>query len=451
MARERPGEDAVIFVSVVKWTALALCVGLITGASTWLLVWTLDRGAAEAERWWNYYFLLMPAGLLASGLIIKYLAPRAAGHGAAGVIDAIHRRSGRIRPIQVPVEFARTFLTIVSGGSAGKEGPSAQIGAGLASIFADGLRLNDGDRRKAVICGVSGGFASVFGTPIAGAVFGMECLFVGSMRYDALLPSFVTGVVSYQVSSWLGLTYLRRTLGFAPAFSGVFFMKILFAGVCFGVVSIIFIETLAALSRISGRLAPQVYAKAALGGAALVGIAFLSGGTSLGLGVDVIRAALEGSFVFPSVFLWKSLATAVTLGFGGHGGIGTPIFFVGAASGSALSPFIGLDTALLSSIGFVALLAGAANTPIAASIMAAELFGPGIAPYAAVACVISYVISGHRSAYPTQRIDVAKSPSLEVERGAAVEGQRPVYVERQGSLIRVVSAAVEFFRKGKGR
>jgi H+/Cl- antiporter ClcA len=448
--KKRLTEETVIFISVLKWISLATAVGVIVGASTTLFVKTLNWGAAAASAY-RYYFLAMPLGLLVSAIIIKHLLPGAEGHGANKVIESIHRSSGKIKPIAVAAEFARSFVTLTSGGSAGKEGPSAQIGAGMASMLADLLRFDGPDRRKLVICGISGGFSSVFGTPLAGAIFGMEVLFVGSISYEVLLPSFVAGVISYQVSSWLGLTYFYNPITFVPVFTEAFFIKVMAAGVFFGLCSFVLVEVLRLGKKASDAVRLPLEAKAVLAGTFLVALTFVFSEHYLGLGLNTIQMALEGGEVPWYAFLMKSVFTSVTLSFGGHGGIGTPIFFVGATAGSALSPLLDVDPAMLSAIGFVALLAGAANTPIAASIMSVELFGAEVAPYAAVACVISFIMTGHRSAYPSQVLSMKKSSSISVEVGSELSGARPGFEYRKGSLLSAVRRVMEALKKRPDR
>src|SRR6185436_230933 len=182
--------------------------------------------------------------------LIRRLAPEAEGHGTERVIEAVHERAGRIDPAVVPVKLVATVVTLVAGGSAGKEGPCAQIGAGLASIAASALRLNDADRRKAVICGVSAGFAAVFGTPVAGALFGIEVLYVGTILYDVMLPSFIAGIIGYHVAAGMGTVHLHQAAPFIPRFTEGFFLQVLGAGVWIGLWAVALIVVLHRFHRV---------------------------------------------------------------------------------------------------------------------------------------------------------------------------------------------------------
>lgn len=426
-------EQLVIFASIVKWTLLATMVGCIVGFSTAVFINLLNLSTAWVSQY-KYYFLLMPVAFLASYLLIKFLAPDAAGHGTEKIIEAIHQRSGKIPLAVVPVKLVATIITITLGGSAGKEGPAAQIGAALASGFANLLRFDDNDRKKLVICGISAGFASVFGTPVGGAIFGVEVLFAGSMLYEVLLPSFIAGIVSYQVSSLLGLTYFHYPLDFIPVFSGSFFLKVAFAGICFGLVSMLFIEMMKLSHKLSKKIpVPPVFGPIA-GGLVLAAMTLLVSRDYLGLGVGTIESCLQGAAIVWYAFLLKIIFTSVTLGFGGSGGVVTPIFFIGATAGSVFGHLLGLDPATFSAIGFVGLLAGCANTPISASIMSIELFGPQLAPYAAVACIISFLMTGHRSVYPSQILAARKSASIDVQLGQELVSTTACAHPRQKTL-----------------
>src|ERR1700690_1510556 len=237
--RKKILESSVLFVSISKWIFLASIAGIIVGFSTAIFLKLLGI-SMDFAKGYKYYFLLLPLAMFLSVVIVKYLAPEAEGHGTERVIEAVHKRSGKMNPLVVPVKLLATIVTIAAGGSAGKESPCAQIGAGLSSAMSDLLRFHDKDRKRLVICGINARFSSVFGTPIAGAIFGVEVLFVGGLLYDVLLPSFVAGIVGYQVSSALGISYFHQSLSFDAAFSSLFFLKVCIAGIFFGVCSLIF-------------------------------------------------------------------------------------------------------------------------------------------------------------------------------------------------------------------
>ena len=443
-------EESVIFISILKWFVLSTAIGVVVGVATAFFLKLLEWGTIQAHTF-PYYFLFLPMALFLSALMIKYLAPGAEGHGTEKVIEAVHKQSGRIKPMVVPIKLIATIITLAFGGSAGKEGPCAQIGAGLASIFASLFRFDDFDRKKLVICGISAGFASVFGTPIAGAIFGVEVLMVGSVLYEVLFPCFIAGVTSYQISSAIGITYYYHPLNFVPVFKELFFIKVALAGIFFGIVSFILVELLKVGKDLADRLRIWPPLKGIIGGLVLAGLALATSDQYLGLGLTTIQASLQGLKMVWFAFILKIIFTSITLNFGGSGGIVTPIFFIGVTSGSLFAQIWGLDIATFSAIGMVALLAGAANTPIAASIMAVELFGPKIAPYAAVACVISFLMTGHRSVYPSQILSVSKSPSFELEIGDDIDSTHVHFKPRKKSLIGACLLALESLKNRKNR
>jgi H+/Cl- antiporter ClcA len=445
--KRRLTEESILFMSVIKWFFLATIVGGIVGLSTTVFLKVLTWGIDTMSQF-PHSFLFLPAALFLSAVLIKYVAPDAAGQGTDRVIEAVHKRSGRIKALVIPVKLVATVITIASGGSAGRIGPCAQIGGGLSSLFADLLRFDDRDRKKLVICGISAGFASVLGTPIAGAIFGVEVLFIGSILYEVLFPSFVAGIVSYQVASAMGITYLHPSMAMAPSFSNPFFLEVVLAGIFFGLCSFFFIEILRTGQRLSEKVPLGMPLKGILGGLVLIALTLIFSKQYLGQGLDVIQSSLQGDHVVWYAFLMKMVFTSITLGFGGSGGIIVPILFIGATSGAVLGEILGANIAIFSAMGFVGLLAGATNTPIAASILALELFGPGFAAYAALACVISFLMTGHRSVHPTQILAVGKSASIQVEVGEELEKIRAQFRPTSKSLI---GAALQISRKVRKR
>ena len=433
-------EHGTLLASLLKWTLLAAAVGVLAGAGTAAFLFVLDwalRGMAGAPL----HLLWLPPGFVAAVLLVRFLAPDAAGHGTDRVIEAVHQRSGRISLLVAPVKLAATVITLAVGGSVGKEGPAAQIGASLASGLASLLRLGRRDHRKVVICGIGAGFATVFGTPIAGAIFGLEVLVLGSLMYDVLYPSFVAGIVGYHVASQLGVTYFHHALTRLPPPTERMLGASLAAGLVFGLLALLMIEILRGTHAIAHRVRAPHWMVAAAGGGLLALGALLVSDRYLGLGLPTLEAAIRGEPVPPEAGLMKIFFTAVSLGTGGSGGIVTPIFFVGATAGSALAPLLGLDSSVLAAIGMVALLAGAANAPLAASVMAIELFGPGIGPYAAIAAIVAFTMSGHRSVYPSQVLGNPKTRSLNIRRGAGM-GEAPTIDVR---LVRVRWRALQRF------
>jgi H+/Cl- antiporter ClcA len=450
--RKQVMESSVLFVSITKWVFLAAVVGLVVGASTTAFLKLLALGIAYATAH-KFYFLFLPVAFFLSIVLIKYLAPEAEGHGTEKVIEAVHKRAGKINPMVVPIKLIATIITIAIGGSAGKEGPCAQIGAGLSSIISDILKFDDRDRRKLVICGISAGFATVFGTPIAGAIFGVEVLFVGGLLYDVLLPSFVAGIVGFHISSVLGISYFYNPVKFVPVFSSFFFIKVCLSGLFFGLCSFLFVEILNYFKDLSHRIKIPMEYKGLLGGSFLAILSFFVSTRYLGLGLDTIQSALQGEHVPKAAFLLKMLFTSVTLDFGGSGGIVTPIFFIGATSGHMFGSIFGQNPAMFAAIGMVSVVAGAANTPISASIMAIELFGSAIGPYAAISCVISFLMTGHRSVYPSQVLSMRKSSSIAVEKGKIMEELEAVgavgFEPRSKTITGIIVKLLEKMQKKK--
>ena len=443
-------EQLTLLASVIKWTCYASVVGILVGSATAVFLHALEFTTHYISRYPDYY-LLLPVTLIVCSTFVSWMAPDAAGHGTEKVIEAVHQKMGKIPIMVVPVKLIATIITLAGGGSAGKEGPCAQIGAGLASAFGGLLRLEDVDRRKLVICGISAGFATVFGTPIAGALFGVEVLVLGQVMYDVLFPSFVAGIVGFHVASQLGVNYPNLSAKVVPNLTGWSFAEMLLLGIWCGVIALIFIELMHLIQGFFARLSWPASIKALTGGILLILIGKGVSTKYLGLGLESIERGLNGVILPAEASIMKALATAITLGSGGSGGVVTPIFFIGTAAGNLFaSLFHEPLVATFSAIGMVALLAGAANTPIAASVMAMELFGAAIAPHAAVACMVSFLIVGYRSIYPSQVLGMQKSTSLKVETGKTLaEFEHAVIDHRKTSLLGFMQMAKTWKRSNK--
>jgi H+/Cl- antiporter ClcA len=431
-------EHTALLISTLKWAFLGavagVCVGLGTKAFLWSLAASGDLVRHIRMGPFPYYFLL-PAALPLCVWLIRMFAPTAKGHGTEAVIAAVHQRSGKIDWKVAPIKLLATVITLAFGGSVGKEGPCAQIGASIASLFADIFRLKDEDRRRLVICGIGGGFAAVFGTPISGALFGIEVLYLGRIEYSVLFPCLVSGIVAHLVCGvhapvpaiHATLVVLGRTeiVGLAILFGAVF-----------GIAALILIETMRGLEKALRRFEHHPYLIAASGGIFLAAFFSLVGDAYASLGVETIEAALGGAASIALLaFLWKIIATAVTLETGGSGGIVTPLFFIGATSGAALARLCHLPVGAFAAFGFVAVVAAAANTPIAAAVMGIELLPGDIGVYAALAAGTAFLIVGHRSVYASQKIGLSKSAGLDVRMDVSLgELTRQGLRIREGSL-----------------
>ena len=406
-------ESPIIFLSILKWFVLAVCIGGIVGASTASFLRSLGWAIHTTHRF-SWYFWFLPFALPLSSVLIDRYAPEAEGYGAR-VIEAIHKYSGKIPFLVPPVKFVATILTIAFGGSAGKTGPGVQIGAGLASLFASLLRLHPEDRKQLVMCALSAAFSVIFGAPLAGAIFGIEVLFIGALFYDMLFPAFIAGLTAYKTASLLGISYPTYRLSAFPDFSSIFLGKLVLSGILFGLCALCLIEILRLGEKICRWLPMRKLFKGVLGGIALIILTYLSSEQYLGLGIEVIEQCLQGIRIFPAAFFLKMVFVTITLNFCGSGGIVTPILFIGATLGNTLGYMWGEDLGFFTAIGMVSLLAGAANTPLTASMLAIELFGDGITLYAVVTCLTSFLMAGHRTVYPSQVLLFPKSTFLKLE------------------------------------
>ncbi len=307
-----------------------------------------------------------------------------------------------------PLVLFGTIASHLFGASVGREGTAVQMGGALADQFTGVFRLNAEDRRIILMAGIAAGFASVFGTPLGAAVFGLEMLATGRLRYEAILPCLIAAVVADQVALLWGIHHDHYVITLIPAISPWSLVAMVIAGAIFGLTAKVFAVSAHALTAFMRRRISYSPLRPFVGGALIAVVALTLGADRyLGLGIPVILEAFEQP-VAPWDFAAKLAFTVASLGSGFKGGEVTPLFYIGATLGNALAPLLHLPFAFLAGIGFVAVFAGAANTPLASTLMAMEMFGAEIGIFAGVACVVSYLFSGHAGIYSSQRVGHAK-------------------------------------------
>ena len=414
-------EQSTLFMSVFKWSVLASVTGVIVGLITSMFLYLLkvfSKYGNIATNGHSYYLLPLIIPLVI--FIISKLAPSKGDdstestEGTEKVIEAVHKHDGAIDVKVVPIKLFATLLTLGSGGSVGKEGPAAQIGAGVAYSIARLLRLNRADAKRLVICGISGGFAAVFGTPISGAIFGAEVLYLGLLKYDVMFPCLVAGVVAHAICrAERSAPVIASTPGIIAKSHVESVFIALGSGVFFGLVALALIQALKLSKMLKERIKLNPMLTGFLGGLLLIGLFSISPQSS-GLGTKLLTQLFSNNKIPTFTALWKILATSLTIGAGGSGGVITPLYVIGGTSGYALARLFGTSPIMMGAFGMVALVSAGAGTPIAASVMALELFGPEIGTYAAIACCTAYIVVGHRSVYPSQILGASKSASIEL-------------------------------------
>jgi H+/Cl- antiporter ClcA len=389
--------------SLWQWTWLGVAVGLACGVASAVFLLLLERATAFRGSHEVIVYSLPVAGV-AIGYLYQRLGQSIRG-GNNLVIDTIHENEQQIPLRMAPMVLIGTVLTHVFGGSAGREGTAVQMGASLADAIAHRLRVVKDIRPQIIAAGVAGGFGSVFGTPIAGALFGLEVVSIGHIEYDALAPALVASVVGDYVTRHLGVVHTAYPPAQVVDLTPLVLLKLAAMGAAMAAATVAFVELTHRLKRVLEARIPQLPLRMAAGGLAVV-VMWKAIGTSdyLGLGVPTIVRAFSDPALPPYAFLAKLVFTSVTLASGFMGGEVTPLFFVGATLGNVLARVLGLPLALGAGVGLAAVFGAAANTPVALSIMAVELLGAPILPHVVIVCAFAYLLSGHRSIYPAQRL-----------------------------------------------
>jgi H+/Cl- antiporter ClcA len=432
-------EQVFIFTHLLRWTVLVIPVALAVGSMVALFLWLLDKAINLRFAYPWLLFLLPLAGVLIY-FLYKFSGKNAEG-GNNLIMDEIHEPGGGVPFRMGPLVLFTTVLTHLFGGSAGREGTAVQIGGSIAQFFARRFKMSPEEVRILLMTGIAAGFGAVFGTPITGAIFALEVLALGKIRHDALLPCFMASVLADLVCTAWGIHHTQYHISFSsksavlPGFLHIDYLlllKAIVAGVAFGLASYLFAELSHTIKNYSNRFIKIKWLIPVVGGLVIIALTFIIGTQdylSLGVtnpdprGVSIVSCFQEGGATYFS-WLWKILFTAITLGTGFKGGEVTPLFFIGAALGNAFAMLTGAPVDLMAGLGFIAVFAGATNTPIACTIMGVELFGADNLLYYAVACFTAYYFSGHSGIYHAQRIGVSKVTALSQDTNDTLQAVR---------------------------
>lgn len=437
-------EHVALAAYVARWFVLVAPVAVAIGSLCALFLWTLDL-VTHVRVALPWLLFLLPAGGLLIGAIYHWFGRSVEG-GNNLIMEQIHEPGGGVPGRMTPLVLVGTVLTHLFGGSAGREGTAVQMGGSIASTFSRRLNLDVVTSRTLLTAGIAAGFGAVFGTPLTGAVFALEVLAIGRMDYEALIPCLLASLIGDWTCAAWGIHHTAYHVASlkSPAFAHfdpLLLGKAVVAAVCFGLVSVVFAELTHSINRIFKRLIRWPMLRPVAGGVILIALVFVLGTRDyLGLGVTSTHpggVSIVSSFaaggVTPWSWWWKLLFTAVTLGSGFKGGEVTPLFFIGAALGNVLGHFMGAPVDLFAALGFVAVFAGATNTPLACTLMGIELFGADIAVYVAATCFFAYVFSGHSGIYLSQRIGTAKGDAgdLDLDPGTSLRSVRDLREEHR--------------------
>ena len=400
--KERVAHIGQYAVTLLKWMVLGGVIGLVGGIIGSLFHIGVDT-ATQARLAHPWVLYLMPVGGLA--IVGLYRLTKTEGKGTNDIIASVHFGE-QVPGLLVPVIFVSTVITHLCGGSAGREGAALQIGGGIGYQAGRLLRLGEKDLPLATLCGMSGVFAALFGTPLTATVFALEVISVGVLYYAGLVPCLTAALTGYLVSVLMGVPPTRFTVTVPGLEVRTMLLVMVLALLC-AVVSILFCRGLHGVEHLLKRTLKNPYLRVAVGAVVLIGLTLLTNGDYNGAGMEVIGRAIVGQ-ADPWAWVWKLLFTAITIGCGFKGGEVVPSFFVGAAFGCVAAGWLGLPAGFGAAMGLVSVFCGAVNCPLASIILSVELFGSGDLLYFAMACSISYLISGYCGLYSSQTILYSK-------------------------------------------
>lgn len=391
-----------LFKYASKWLFISLVIALLSGFGSFVFLFLLDW--VTNERIQNQYYLYyLPFAGLFIGLVYHYYGKDSLG-GNNTVIEEAEHPQKIISYKMAPLVLITTIITHLVGGSAGREGTAIQMSASLSDQLNKLFKFSDNDRKGIIKAAIAGGFASVFGTPLAGALFALELTKVGKINYSYLFPITITAILSHYFCMLFGAKHTAYLINFVPELTLNNFLWVVFCGILFGMAAIIYVQLSDCFSKAFIKLISYAPLRPFFGGIVLL-ILFLIFDLDIyqGLGIETIVNSFSVT-QSPAVFILKILLTTFTLSAGFKGGEVTPLFFIGATLGSALFIFVPLPVSLLAGLGFMAVFAGCTNTPLACTMMGIELFGAEAAVFLAIACVVAYLVSGKHSIYVSQNI-----------------------------------------------
>ncbi|MCK5824041.1 MAG: voltage-gated chloride channel family protein [Ichthyobacteriaceae bacterium] len=399
-------EQVSLFMYLLKWFFLAIIIGVLAGSASAFFLVSLEWATTFREH--NLWIIaLLPLGGLGIGLVYHYYGGSVV-KGNNQLLEEFNSPKKIIPFKMAPLVLFGTIATHFFGGSAGREGTAVQIGAAISDQLTKVFKFKPRDRKVLIAAGVSAGFASVFGTPLAGAVFALEVFVLGRMRYDAILASFLAAVVADESCKAWGVGHTHYNIAVVPDMTLVNLGWTLFVGIIFGLAAMLFSKSTHFWGSFFKSKVKYPPLRPFIGGVVIALSVYLMGTTKyIGLGVPTIVDAFSVDLNSYD-FLLKLIFTSFTLGAGFKGGEVTPLFYVGAALGNALVWFVPLPVGLLAGMGFVAVFVGATNTPIAGVIMAIELFGIKSGVYTGLASVVAYLFSGHSGIYMSQVVGSPK-------------------------------------------
>ena len=389
-----------------KWIFICVLIGIFSGSASAFFLVSLEWVTQFRESH-NWILWLLPMGGLSIGLIYHYLGKEVV-KGNNLLLEEYENPQKSIPLKMAPMVLIGTLITHFFGGSAGREGTAVQMGGAIADQFTGLFKLDASDRKTLIILGISAGFASIFGTPLAGALFALEILYFSTISLKSSILSFLVAYIAYFTVDFWQVKHTHYNIPVVPDITINTLAWVILAGVLFGLTSMLFSRTTHFWGRLFSKMISYAPLRPFVGGIILAVAVFFIGTTKyIGLGIPTIVDA----FSIPNAsydFLLKILFTGFTLGAGFKGGEVTPLFFIGATLGSALSLFIPLPIAFLAGLGFVAVFSGATHTPIACTIMGMELFGIESGVYIGITCLIAYFSSGSIGIYHSQIVKGAK-------------------------------------------